>query len=287
MKRWKMALMVAGAYCSSLALFAVAQPSDWLPVGNGKISSAPKVGSVFACQTRFGMAGGAFRTGDWLRGDVWNPALKPRVSGNVAWPNHLLEIKLEGDKRVIRANNLPSTPTGIYPVQATDEAYQYDRNPNRIREQNINLELPATPAIAVTSSCLPMGLIGFTITGVAMYNALDAQGRDAPAHEILDRCNGHPERNGQYHHHDLSECLPDSSGQAGRHSDLIGYALDGFGIYGLYEGGGKAMTNADLDECHGHVGEVMWDGKLTTMYHYHLTRAYPYTLGCFKGAIKR
>ncbi len=256
-------------------------------MGNGKISSTPQKGSVFACQTRFGPVGGAFRTGDWLRGNVWNPALKPQVSGDVIWPDHRFELRIENDRRVIRANNLPSTPTGIYPVQTSDEAYQYDRNPNRIRQQNIHLELPVTPSIASSSRCLPMGMIGFTLTGVAIYNALDAQGRDAPAHEILDRCNGHPERNGQYHYHDGSACLPDSNGAAGKHSDLLGYALDGFGIYGLYEGAGKVMTSNDLDECHGHVGSVIWDGQITMIYHYHLTRAYPYTLGCFKGVINR
>ena len=34
----------------------------------------------------------------------------------------------------------------------------------------------------------------------------------------------------------------------------MGYAIDGFGIFGRYGDGGKALTSADLDECHGHVG---------------------------------
>lgn len=32
----------------------------------------------------------------------------------------------------------------------------------------------------------------------------------------------------------------------------MGYALDGFGIFGPRSLGGKLVTNADLDECHGH-----------------------------------
>jgi hypothetical protein len=28
----------------------------------------------------------------------------------------------------------------------------------------------------------------------------------------------------------------------------------------------------------------MWDGRLQVIYHYHLTRDYPYTVSCFKGA---
>ncbi|MGL5908804.1 MAG: hypothetical protein ACRCZP_02310, partial [Phycicoccus sp.] len=41
--------------------------------------------------------------------------------------------------------------------------------------------------------------------------------------------------------------------------------------------------SADLDACHGHVGPVLWDGEVREMYHYHLTRDYPYTVGCFVG----
>ena len=29
--------------------------------------------------------------------------------------------------------------------------------------------------------------------------------------------------------------------------------------------------------------EIGWDGAKKTMYHYHLTKEFPYTVGCFKG----
>jgi len=48
----------------------------------------------------------------------------------------------------------------------------------------------------------------------------------------------------------LSKCITDTSTG---HSALLGYAFDGFGIYGLYGESGKELTNADLDECHGHT----------------------------------
>ena len=70
---------------------------------------------------------------------------------------------------------------------------------------------------------------------------------------------------------------------ANGHSGLVGYALDGFGIYGTAGAGGVHLSNADLDACHGHVETVMWDGKVVKMYHYHLTDEYPYTLGCLAG----
>ena len=252
-----------------------------LPVGDGNISDEAKTGFVFSCQQRFpSNPPGAFKAGAWLNSSTWEPSKKPVVDGAVAWPNSQMLIKLEGTKRRLTANNLPTHATGIFPIQTGDDAYQFDRNPNPIKAQRINLELPANPRLAANPSCLPMGLIGFALSGAAIYNALDAGGRDAAAHEIQDACNGHPERSGQYHYHDWSACLPDTS-STGKHN-VIGYALDGFGIYGLHSGG-KELSNSSLDECHGHTHEIVWDAKAQTMYHYHMTRAYPYTLGCFRG----
>jgi YHYH protein len=254
--------------------------SSLLPVGDGKVSSEPKIDSVFACSTRFG-GGGAFKDGPWIQGSSWNPELKISIQGAVKWDSKIT-VSLENSKRMIRSNNLPDHATGIFPVASADPAYQYDRNPNKIKEQNILLELPATPTAASSAGCVPMGMIGFTLSGAAIYNALDAQGRDAGAHEIQDSCSGHPERSGQYHYHDLSRCFVDSS-KADQHSTLVGYALDGFGFYGLQGENGEILENSDLDACHGHTHVVDWDGQKLETYHYHFTNAYPYTIGCYKG----
>ena len=136
-------------------------------------------------------------------------------------------ITVQGDERVISANNLPDHATGRFPISPDDPAYRYDRNPNAIRPQDILLRLPLHPQVAATPSCVPMGMIGFTTDGVAIYNAVDNGGIDAVAHEVQDRCNGHPQRRGQYHYHGPSPCMPNET-TAG----LVGYALDGFGIYG-------------------------------------------------------
>jgi hypothetical protein len=72
-------------------------------------------------------------------------------------------------------------------------------------------------------------------------------------------------------------------GKRGEPSPLVGYALDGFGIYGPRGADGKLVTNAQLDECHGRVGEVVFNGKKQKMYHYVLNNEYPYAIGCFRG----
>lgn len=277
----RLAILLCG-----MALFSSAIASagaHQLPLGDGKISSRPKVGHIFSCQQRFNPnAGGAHASGDWLGRTTYDPDLKPTVPGSVWWPAEL-RISLEGKKRVVRSNTLPETPTGRFPIRPQDEAFAYDRNPGSIRETDIAYSMPALPAIAGRAQCVPMGMIGITVTNTAIFNALDGRGKDAPAHEIMDACAGHPERNGLYHFHTLSPCIKDRRSGPGGHSDLIGYALDGFGIYGKYGEGGKRMKNADLDECHGHAGAVIWDGEEREMYHYHMTDEYPYTVGCFRG----
>ncbi len=260
--------------------------SEKLPIGDGKISSTPQQGYLYSCQSRFNPnAGGAHANGNWISGNYWYPALKPIVDGDVKWSGGGVTVTTNGPMRNIISNNLPSHGTGIYPIKRNDDAYKYDRNPNRISSQNINLQIPATPRLAASPNCVPMGLIGISLTGAAIYNSVDARGDDAPAHEIQDKCAGHPERSGQYHYHGPSDCMVEMEVDASGHSGLIGYALDGFGIYGLKGKGGNALSNADLDACHGHSGKVLWDGSVTNMYHYHLTEEYPYTIGCFKGEI--
>ncbi len=278
----KAALLISPALIASLGITS-ASAHDIRQMGDGKYSSSPKAGYLFSCQTQFSAnAPGAPGAGPWISGDSYDLDDKPTVEGSVMWPNAEITVTREGDLRIVRANNLPTHPTGVFPIARNDDAFQYDRNPNAIREQNILLRLPADPETADRASCVPMGMIGFTLTGGALFNAIDARGRDAAAYEVLDKCGGHPQQNGQYHYHDDAACLPHGRDASGG-SELIGYALDGFGVYGPYDASGKKLTNADLDGCHGKVGPVMWDGKLVSMYHYVMTDEYPYSIGCFRG----
>lgn len=256
-----------------------------LPLGDGKIRTTARRGYVMVCNTHFGDGGGAQRVGPWIHGDTWDLTEKLSIQGRVMWPQAQFEITTRGEdrlvSRVIQGNGLPvDVPTGTFPVARSDPAFPIDFNPNSIRPQNIALTLPMDPELAAAPSCVPMGMIGVALNGVAIYNALDGGGRDAVAHEVQDLCNGHPQMEGQYHYHGPSACLPDQGGN----EKLVGYALDGFGIYSVYDAQGRELTDADLDECHGRTSEVEWNGTRSTIYHYVLTREYPYTIGCFRGA---
>jgi hypothetical protein len=256
-----------------------------LPLGDGKVSDGPRVGYVWACQTRFAPnAPGARVNGPWIHGDSWDLTEKLSVQGRVTWPNAMFKIDTANDgrlvSRILAGNGLPvATPTGSFPISPADPAFQIDRNPNAIQPRSVLLTLPRDPVAAAEASCVPMDMIGIALNGVAIFNALDAGGRDAVAHEVQDLCSGHPEMRGSYHYHGPSPCLPNQSADEA----LIGYALDGFGIYSRYDADGRELTDADLDACHGRVSDVDWDGKRVRMYHYVLTREYPYTVGCFRG----
>jgi hypothetical protein len=257
-----------------------------LPLGDHKVSASPKAGFVFSCQQVFFMnaPGAAQANAPWIHGAVWDLTEKIHVQGVVNWPEAQFQITSAGDARVVTrvltGNGLPvDTPTGQFPVAPSDPAFQIDRNPNRIAAQSIALRLPRRPVAAAQPSCVPMGLIGVALNGVAIFNALDAGGRDAVAHEVQDLCSGHPEMRGEYHYHGPSPCWPNE----GANEMLVGYAADGFGIFSRYDAQGRELTNADLDECHGRTSDIPWDGERVSMYHYVVTREYPYTVGCFRG----
>ncbi len=249
-----------------------------LPIGDGRVSDRPLAGNVYACQTQFRDA--PDRPRPWFDGDTWNPMEKPRVEGRIMWPEAELTIEIEPQDQRVQGNGLPvGQPTGTFPITPDQPAYQYDPNPNRIAAQNLDFRIPAQPVKAATPQCLPMGMIGFSVTGVAFYNALDDAGLDAAAHEIQDLCDGHPQGRGQYHYHASSPCL-----EGAQKNEIVGWALDGYPIMGMVDAAGATVTNADLDECHGRAETVSVDGR-TYGYTYRLTPEYPYVMGCFTGQV--
>ena len=250
-----------------------------LEVGDGKYSTSPQVGYVYSCMTSFN-GGGASGTGNWINADgTWDATKKAVVDGSVSWPGSFT-ISIQGDQRIFTGNDLPDHPTGTFPIDPSDDAYAVDRNPNTIQEQSITLSLPVTPTAAVQPNCVG-GEVGIMLSGVVIFSAFDAEGRDAVAHEVQDNCDGHPQVSGFYHYHSLSDCIEDTATSG--HSALVGYAFDGYGIYGYYGEDGAEVENEDLDECHGHTHTVEWEGKTMEIYHYHATHEFPYVVGCFHG----
>jgi hypothetical protein len=236
----------------------------------------------------------------WVQGHKVLPSKIPFVSGAVNWkdvPNAHPEFKtwVHEGQRHFKGNGIPNHPTGTFPVQADTAAYPYyaaapaagysSAAAIPIGPYDLDVSVPADPVYSDTPTCISDLMIGVvTQTGAVWHANLAYAGvwLDPIAALPVDQCWGHP-YNTIYHYHGYSwKCFP-HQGEAHEHSPLFGYAMDGFGVYGPRGDGGKLLTNADLDECHGHFGHIEWDGQWRNMYHYHLNHEYPYGPGCYRG----
>jgi hypothetical protein len=253
-----------------------------LPLGDKRyVVDGPRRGYVFTCDLKmfeFKNIVGATKTGPWIHGSTFDITAKPRVGGSVRHDGSFT-VSAQGGARVFAGNGLPTgVPTGIFPTRPSDPAYAYDMNPNAIEQQRVSFSVPLEPVVAARPTCTGLE-VGITLDGVELSGPLDSSGRDELAYEMMDDCSGMSQPGGLYHRHALSNCLAQVHDKAG----LVGYALDGFGIYGPYDAGGRELTTRDLDECHGTTSPIVWEGKLVTMYHYVLTRDFPYSVSCFRG----
>ncbi len=252
-----------------------------LPVGDGRYTTdAAQPGSVFLCHMGGPNAGGASTRGPWFSADgtTYDVNKKISVQGAVTWPGNIT-ITVDGDTRTIVSNDLPKDhATGVFPIARDDPAHAIDANPNSIKAQSITYRLAAKPTVGATPHCID-GQVGIMTTGVELFDAFDAELRDAGAWEVQDGCQGHPEITGAYHYHSLSSCIADTSVRT-----VIGFALDGFPITGPKVGDHDILTTADLDECHGITSTVVLDGAEVTTYHYVMTQDFPYSASCFRAA---
>jgi hypothetical protein len=263
-----------------IASAAAGEPNlTQLPLGDGRTTtSAPQPGYLYECRVQGG-GGGASTSGPWIHGSTYDLTQKVSVDGSVSWPSTFRK-QLRKTKLRLSGNGLPKHTTGVYPVQPNDDAYQIDRNPNRISSYSLLENLPVKPKYHSAAKCVG-GMVGVLTTGAALFSAVDGENRDAVAHEVQDSCSGHPERTGVYHYHGLPACL--GTGPANAQSKLIGWALDGFPIYGPRGKGGQYLSNADLDECHGTTSRVSYLGEKRKLFHYVANYEFPYTVGCFRG----
>ena len=246
--------------------------------------SAPDLISLWLCGIPANGAG-ANNAKDWTNADgTWDYNKKPQVEGNVVW-NGQFTMGLNGSgNRTLTGNGLPNHPTGVFPITRGTIPYNYDRNPNIIAPQPLSVTYLALPQEAASPTCVGFGPAGYSLTGSAIYHGASTLGNDAAAHEMLDRFGGHTDGTQRYHYHFPSKDLQDHINvRTSGHSALMGYMLDGFGIYGPYGENGELLASKDLDVCHGHKHPVMWDGQMINLYHYHWTYDFPYNIGAYKG----
>ncbi|RLN25864.1 hypothetical protein BBJ28_00000847 [Nothophytophthora sp. Chile5] len=174
---------------------------------------------------------------------------------------------------IVRSTGVP--PTGSY--GPFPNAY----NRFAVSEQDYVFQFPRHPMVSATTP-LPLDApIGVMLNGVPFFasdsdiyggNVLDSAN---PAYVLMDRCSGLVDAGGDYRYYASPDCLLDQLGDvADQPSPLLGFAFDGFPLYGPYDENGQIPD--DLDVCNGRTGD---DGT----YRYYVTLTSPYLLGCFRG----
>jgi hypothetical protein len=182
-----------------------------------------------------------------------------------------VKVEFTKDLMIVHSDGIPDHQTGQFPNP---------RNPNTIQKQNYTFKIPLHPQWSDKITKTPMGPIGVAVNGVPFYNPYNAEGADAAKNEVFDECCGHPDQMGRYHYHIYPKCVktPFKKDDGTKHSDLLGYAFDGYAIYGPLGEGGKKPT--DLDECNGH-------SDAERGYHYHVTDQFPYIIGGYHGVVEQ
>jgi hypothetical protein len=227
----------------------------------------------------------AGNTTAWIRkGDI-------DLSGNTVQTDRLVAdnvvISFDQTSMIIRTHGLPNHPTGLFGGRnASDE---FKSNPNVITERIRTYYIPLVPKenprhIATTTDnsnhALPMGPIGIAINGVVFFNPFDAQSTDAT--DLMDRCCGHPAPDGQYHYHKYPICVNSPWADEGKeHSPLIGFAFDGYPVYGPYVAKDLMAKDASgdqgLNDFNIHYDEARG-------WHYQVTPGkFPYIIGGYWG----
>lgn len=93
----------------------------------------------------------------------------------------------------------------------------------------------------------------------------------------LDVCGGHAGRGDDYHYHVKPVCMIEQMANAGDDA-IIGWAFDGFPIYGDNNPDGSPIAMDVLDVCNGQADD-------TFGYRYHTSAEAPYIIQCLMGTV--
>ncbi len=159
--------------------------------------------------------------------------------------------------------------------------------------------IPVNPVWVGTADVLEtVELVGVQLDGIPMtsdppsvVNGPPMPGAMGGFIPSIEPCGGHPDPAGYYHAHFVAESVDlvlDAYGISEvactritpAHEALVGFAKDGYAIYGPYEGG---VVPSGLDECHGHNAATSDFSE--GVYHYHaLENDAPNMPPCLMGA---
>jgi hypothetical protein len=161
---------------------------------------------------------------------------------------------------------------------------------------NEQLPVPATYAAPVplqpqlsTTPLTRDAALGVAVNGVPIYDYTgggEMSAQDLLHHQTrhdtlltgqLDVCGGHAGRGDDYHYHKKPTCMIDQMRNAGPDA-IIGWAFDGFPIYGDKNPDGSTIPAGTLDVCNGQP-------DATFGYRYHTSTEAPYIVQCLMGEV--
>jgi len=154
------------------------------------------------------------------------------ITGYGGLPANVQQVRYSSGYVYVSCSDIPAYSIGPWPG-----------NPNVASNQGFTFKIPRVPQVNNgTKTATALGHIGVLANGVSIFNAKDAMSYnnqniwhqnavivEAPS---FDTCLGHPQMTGEYHHHQTPRCLVPAGSSA--HSPLLGYAFDGYPLYGPY-----------------------------------------------------
>jgi hypothetical protein len=166
-------------------------------------------------------------------------------------------------------------------------------NPNQVAVAEEVFRIPLNPVNNTNATDTSLGTVGVALNGIPVYNPFEDPFETNAYGRIFSGCCGHPQLNGVYHYHKYPTCLRlikdqwksekdkydvvDALLVPDGHSPLLGFAVDGWPIYGpvgwrdsnsqtgvlfksSFTGANDSADNpsyvagtGDLDECNGLV----------------------------------
>ncbi|MCB0930812.1 MAG: YHYH protein [Mycobacterium sp.] len=253
---------------------------------------------------------GGIITAALLAGDLISPSTAAFASDDTttaiesaAW-NPAVSITFSPGEAHLETNDIPNHPRDEYyavpddgVIVPTASSAHVAKDPTR--EQAWRFTIPTNPQYSTNVTSAPLGSIGVMISGAVLFNPYegdantvamasnftitDASGITA---SFVDACAGHPTPlEGAYHYHGLPNCVASEVDSPTGPSHIIGFALDGFPIYGARDIDGSPVPVEFLDQCNG------IDSPTTEfpagIYHYVLPGTFDSTssIKCFHGIV--
>ncbi len=216
---------------------------------------------VFIVNSRGNKAQGSVDTVAAIRNTRWSDKITITFGdGNFRYqsnsiPNHALNAEY------VMPDNF--TRCVLHP---TPDCSHTEPSAQAIQPTRVDVAITTNPQKVAEATSGPFGAMGVMISGSPIYNPFEgdgttvamnanfnltnAQGQLVP---FMDSCHGHPAPHprAQYHYHGLPPCVTVQVDQENGPSHIIGFAFDGFPIYGDRDISGKKIDPKTLDNCNG------------------------------------